>query len=147
MGYQPSQEFMDRKAEMATSITPSTPADSSMRTYFTHLLSSWRVVSLARPDLSGKEIQDLIGKTWFSEQSGSSGQKVKKVKDPMELKKPKNPFQLFASRERSQVLKSNPGQSYKEGSEVLMENWNTLDQDGKRPYVEEAERIQACYGE
>ena len=100
--YQPSQQFLEKKAEHAKKNFGS----KEMREYFFFLQENWRKLVDEHQEMGEKEVQEMIWDMWSKDIAGSTKQKkVKKVRDPAEPKKPLSAFFIFQMQMRQELVK------------------------------------------
>ena len=157
--YQPSEEFLRKKAEMearageVTSSSLYTPSN-----YFTFLFNTWREIHLSQPNLSAKDIQDQVWQRWISggngqgtetgEKSGPGSKgslKPKKARDPMAPKKPMSAYFLYNESVRAELVRLRPELSHKEVMAELGRRWTGLDDAARAPFIELAQQKKAEY--
>lgn len=98
--------------------------------------------------LSSTELNDVISKTVnhvMNETSelaseAPSSSKRRKQNDN-QVRRPMNAFMVYAQVARKKVAGKYPNLSYRKLSKTLGELWRMLDDDERRPFVEEAERL------
>ena len=137
--YQPSEQFLERKAEQAKRQKEQTGKGTALEKYFSFLLTSWRKVSEENPSLGAKEVQEMVWLQWTRGKMGMGDikQKTKKVRDPAAPKKPMTAFFLFQKKMRMGGLAMN--------SKAVAEMWNKLDKEGKQPFKGEEEELKGKY--
>ena len=137
--YQPSEQFLEMKAEQAKRQKKQAGVETVMEKYFSFLLASWRKVSEENPSLGAKEVQEMVWLQWTRGKMGMGDikQKTKKVRDPAAPKKPMTAFFLFQKKMRMGGLAMN--------SKAVAEMWNKLDKEGKQPFKDEEEELKGKY--
>ena len=148
--YQPSEEFLQQKAELEAKAASVPVKDGrSVEDYFAFLLSSWQAVQISTPDLSPREIQDSIWLRWNSEVSSNAPaktlKKLKKTRDPLAPKKPMSAYFLFISSERVKVKADMPNINNNEVMAELGRRWGLLEETARAPFLARAEVLKAEY--
>ena len=98
--------------------------------------------------LSSTELNDVISKTVthvmketseLTSEPPSSSKRRKQSEN--EVRRPMNAFMVYAQVARKKVAGKYPNLSYRKLSKTLGELWRMLDDEERRPFVEEAERL------
>jgi len=139
--YQPSQQFLEMKAEQVKKQKEHVGTETNMEKYFSYLLNSWRKVSEENPSLAGKEIQEIVWLQWTRGKgmikANMNTKKIRKLRDPAAPKKPLTAFFLFQKKMRKGGLVIT--------SKAMAEMWKNLDMEGMQQYKIEEEELKVKY--
>lgn len=90
---------------------------------------------LSTPKKQKKQL-DEESMTPYEKRIKKSHKKAKRdVNEPI---KPANGYVLYLTRNRPRVKLANPGKDFPECTKLLAEEWNALEENGKKPWMEEA---------
>ena len=73
--------------------------------------------------------------------------KLKPKKDPEQPKKPKTSYMYFCQSKRDTILKENPNILLGDQSKKLGSLWSGLDDDAKKPFIQQADDDKSRYEE
>lgn len=91
-------------------------------------------------DVISKTVNHVINETPELTNEASSSSKRRKQNDN-QVRRPMNAFMVYAQVARKKVAGKYPNLSYRKLSKTLGELWRMLDDEERRPFVEEAERL------
>jgi len=158
--YRPSEEYLKAAAIHNEKIAMKEAEDKFVKdwdtkvqvgSYFTYLLTNWVKVALEGPQLTPKQIQDLVWLQWSSSVGNTSSELPRKkrirTKDPNAPKHPSNAYALFTKEVRPDIAKANPGLTNTELMSKIGQMWKNLDDKAKEPYTNEARKKLDIYYE
>ncbi|XP_028395361.1 transcription factor SOX-2-like [Dendronephthya gigantea] len=91
-------------------------------------------------DVISKTVNHVMNETSELTSEAPSSSKRRKQNDN-QVRRPMNAFMVYAQVARKKVAGKYPNLSYRKLSKTLGELWRMLDDDERRPFVEEAERL------
>eukprot|EP00898_Chlorokybus_atmophyticus_P008929 jgi/Chlat1/9037/Chrsp94S08306 len=74
-----------------------------------------------------------------------AARKDKKKKDPNAPKRPLAPYMFFCKDRREDIKAENPDVSFGEIGKILGQEWSSMSDKEKRPYVQKAEKDKERY--
>ena len=141
--YQPSKEFLEMKAEQDRKRLTGT---EHMAEYFSFLKDNWMKVVVEQQMVEETELQEMLWQMWSKGKvvnTKTKRRKLNKVKKAAESNKPLTAFGIFQEELKEKLKLAGVTFSDDEVSGIVMERWNTLDQDLKMGYEKLVEERKA----
>jgi len=99
-----------------------------------------QVLSLSRPIIGLPQQASLVEQKTSNEQE-EPVRRYTRRNNPYHIKRPLNPFFVFAKEQRAKFSKERPDIHNAELSKILGEMWRSMGEEEKMPYIKEAERL------
>ena len=144
--YQPSQHFLEKKAEQAEKQYKKV-VGGEMGRYFNFLEGNWMKVAEENVEMTANQVQEMIWKTWSKGKVDSKKQKPKNVRNPAEPKRPLSAFFIFQNHMKMELVKKGVtlSSSSKEVKDMMAERWSSLGIEEKQMFINQAEERKEQY--